>query len=110
MKTTTYRSAVKWLHNNYILCNDIAEVDPSVIENFDWGWDEDGNCREIYQWFISDCDDDDVTFLQEHFPSLLFAYSELLGKYILAVDHLGTSWGYVPCPTDLDNAPSYPEE
>ena len=32
-KQTTYLEAVNLLHNSRILCNDIAEKDPSVYDN-----------------------------------------------------------------------------
>lgn len=103
MKRTTYKTAVHWLHNNLILCNDIVEKDPSVVENLAW-IDQDA---EIYQWYLTDCDDSDVEFLREHFPALIFSYSGLLGLWVLCVDHLGTSWDYVGTDTDLDNAPEF---
>lgn len=39
----------------------------------------------------------------EHF-NLLFVYSPKLDLYVLCVDHYGTSWDYVVCITDLENA------
>lgn len=102
MNTTSYKNAVHFLHNNLILCNDIAELDDSIFDNarFDF-YDEDDNYTEIFQWYLTDCSEDDVKFLEEHFPSLLFSYSERLGLYILCVDHFGTAWSIVPCDTDL---------
>lgn len=46
--TTDYKTAVHWLHNSLIMCNNITDV-----------------------------------------------------------DHWGTAWDYVPCDTDLENAPRY---
>ena len=94
---TTYSEAVNWLHNNFIICNSIEEIDPSIYEYFRFDLeDEEGNCKEIFQWFISDCSKSDVEYLEKNF-NLLFTYSELLDKYILCVDHWGTAWGYVHC-------------
>lgn len=31
---TTYAKATKWLHNNLIMCNNIAEIDASVYDYF----------------------------------------------------------------------------
>lgn len=101
---TTFAIAVNWLKSALIMCNNIWEIDPSVIENTRFSFfDEDGEPVDIYQWFITDCTDDDVEYLEEHF-GLLFTYSELLDLYILCVDHLGTSWDYVYVDTDLEYA------
>ena len=95
---TTYSEAVHWLHNNLIMCNNIAEIDESVLYNMRFSdYDEETESyTEIFQWFITDCNESDVEYLEKHF-GLLFTYSELLDKYILCVDHLGTSWDYVAC-------------
>lgn len=101
---TNYAVAVNWLHNNMILCNELPEIDESLIENAEFmEEDEDGNVTEIYQWFITDCTRSDVEYLKEHF-GLLFTYSNMLYKWILCVDHWGTSWEYVGCDTDVENA------
>lgn len=46
---TTYRKAIDWLNPNLILCNDIAEVDPSVFENarFNWSNTKDAETGEV---------------------------------------------------------------
>lgn len=103
--TTNYYVATHWLHNNLILCNEITEADESVFENcrFSLYDEETEREHEIFQFFITDCTEDDMEWLEEHF-GLLFTYSNLLDKYILCVDHFGTSWDYVPCETDIENA------
>ena len=102
MKTfkTNYKVAVNWLDNAIILCNNITEIDPSVWDNvrFDTYDEENDTYTEIYQWFITDCSEKDVEYLEQTF-GLLFTYSDLLDKYILCVDHCGTSWDYVECDT-----------
>ena len=128
MYSTNYSVAVNWLHNDFILCNNIPEIDPSVFDNMrfslyrdddDQDDDEDNyddekdtpsyelhhpDCdREIFQWYLTNCSDEDVAFLEEHF-GLLFTYSDTLELYVLCVDHFGTSWSYVHCDTDLENA------
>ena len=121
---TNYRTAVEWLGNSYVLCNNIPEVDQSILDNarfsFFYYEDEDGNeyeseddapegvevyeCgRDIFQWFVTDCSTDQVEYLEEHF-GLLFTYSDALDCYILCVDHFGTSWDYVMIDTDLEYA------
>ena len=92
MKLISFTDAVHTLGNNLILCNAIYENDPSILDNcrFDWE-DEDGNIRDIYQWYITDCNRYDVNYLEERFH-LLFSYSDMLECYILCVDHWGTPW------------------
>lgn len=101
---TNYRVAVKWCGNSYVVCNNIAEIDPTIWDNMRFGLeDEDGNCIEIYQWFISDASEGDVRYLESAF-GLKFTYSELLDCFILCVDHYGTSWDYVYCETSNEYA------
>lgn len=106
MYTTNYKVATTWLNNSYVLCNEIVNIDSeSIWDNAEFEvYDEESESyREIFQFFITDCTEWDKTFLQEHF-GLLFSYSTLLDKYILCVDHYGTSWDYVSCSTDLEAA------
>lgn len=88
------------------MCNNITDVDTFLEYRFDFYNEEDGTYTDIYQHYLTDCSLDDVEFLEEHF-GLLFAYSETLDLYVLCVDHYGTAWDYVPCDTDLENAPCY---
>lgn len=103
--TTNYKVATSWLHNSLILCNNIVEKDLSVYDNMRFSNydEEDDTYTDIYQWFLTDCSESDVEYLEEHF-GLLFSYSDLLGLYILCVDHYGTGWDYVSCDTDLEYA------
>lgn len=102
---TNYKTAVNWLNGSLILCNDIVNIDNSVIENyrFEYYNEETDEYTEIYQYFLTSYSLDDVRFLEDHF-NLLFSYSETLDLYILCVDHWGTSWDYVTCYTDLESA------
>ena len=94
-----YRTAVNWRNNNYILCNNIGEIDPSVYSNVRFNpEDEEGNTIDIYQYYLSDASEADVEYLEKTF-GLLFSYSELLDVYVLCVGHFGTSWSYVYCET-----------
>ena len=79
MKTQTYRTnygvAVNWLNNNFILCNEIQNLDQSIFDNARFGFfyytDEDGNqyesesdyegeeelnenSRDILQYYLTD--------------------------------------------------------
>lgn len=102
---TNYKTAVNWLNGSLILCNDIVNIDDSVLENcrFEYYNEETDEYTEIFQYFLTSYSSDDVLFLEKHF-NLLFSYSEKLDLYILCVDHWGTSWDYVTCYTDLESA------
>lgn len=121
---TNYKVAVNWLGNSFVMCNNIPEVDECIYENMRFSFshyeDADGNeydneddapegvevwevDTDIYQWFITDCTESAVEYLEEHF-GLLFTYSDILDCYILCVDHFGTSWDYVMIDTDLECA------
>lgn len=97
-RRTTYNVAVHYLHNSYILCNNITEVDPSVYDNmrFDYYNEEDDSYTEIYQWFLTSANENEVEWLEESF-GLLFTFSDLLDCFVLCVDHFGTMWSGVTC-------------
>lgn len=87
---TNYYVAVRAIANR-ILCN-INEIDPSVYDNVRFSLeDEEGNAVEIYQYFLTDCEESDVRYLEKSF-GLLFSYSDKLNLYVLCVDHCGTPW------------------
>ena len=100
MYKTNYKKAVKWLNNSLILCNDIPSIDDSIFWNNRFEWSEES---EIYQWFLTDCSESDVEYLEQHF-GLKFTFSDALDLYVLCVDHYGTSWDYVYWTTDLEQA------
>lgn len=88
----SYADAVKRFNNSLILCNNISELDTTIWDNMLFSLeDEDGNTREIMQYYITDCTREDVEYLSQWY-GLLFTYSELLDCFILCVDHWGTSW------------------
>lgn len=98
----SFAKAVKRFNNSLILCNNIAEIDSSLWDYMRFSLeDEDGNYREIMQYFITDCTAEDVRYLESWY-GLLFTYSEMLDCYILCVDHWGTSWDSVMIE---DNSP-----
>lgn len=105
MFSTNYAVAVNWLGNSFILCNDIVEKDFSVYENMRFStYDEEtGEETEVFQWFLTDCSKSQVEWLEEHF-GLKFSYSDMLDLFVLCVTHYGTSWDYVRCETDIENA------
>ena len=97
---TNYYVATHWFKMNLILCNEIPAVDDSIWEHCNWELDAE---TEIFQWLLTSVSEDDAEWLAEHF-GLLFTYSEKLDLYVLAVPHYGTSWDYVYCETDIENA------
>jgi hypothetical protein len=103
---TNYGVAVNWLGNNLILCNEIVNVDFSMLENCRFSlYDEETETQtEIFQWYVTDCSSRDVEFLEKSF-GLLFTYSDKLDVYVLCVDHCGTSWDYVECDCYNDEIP-----
>ena len=101
---TNFYVASHWLRNNLILCNEIPNFDESIWENFRFDYYQDGETeKEIFQWFLTDCSENEVEWLEQHF-GLLFTYSEKLDLYVLCVDHYGTAWDYVYWTTDIKNA------
>lgn len=95
-RETTYEIAVNWLHNDFILCNNITEIDENFWDNCRFNLtDENDNIIEIYQFFLTSASLHDVEFLEKSF-GLLFSYSEKLDLFVLCVPHYGTSWDYVP--------------
>lgn len=102
---TNYYVATHWLHNALIMCNNIMEIDPSCYDNmrFDSYDEETDSTVDIYQFFLTNCSEFDVEYLEKHF-GLLFTYSDLLDMYVLCVDHWGTGWDHVMVDTDLENA------
>ena len=102
MKTISYSSAVKRFNNNLILCNNIPELDLTVYDNMRFPlYNEYDDAIDIYQWYITDCSETDVEYLEQWY-GLKFTYSEMLDAYILCVDHWGTAWDYVMIE---DNSP-----
>ena len=89
----SYADAVKRFNNSLILCNNISELDTTIWDNCRFAlWeDEDGDMKDIYQWYLTDCTAEDVEYLEKWYD-LLFTYSEMLDCFVLCVDHWGTSW------------------
>lgn len=95
MKQISYADAVNRFNNNLILCNNIPEFDLTIYDNCRFSvYDEDENPIDIYQWYITDCTDTDVEYLEKWY-GLLFTYSEMLDRYVLCVNHWGTPWSGV---------------
>lgn len=95
-KTTSYLKAVNWCHNSFIYCGKLYEIDPYFELPMSLWNEEDEQFEEVYQFFLTDCNDRDVKFLTEHFSGIHFGYSDVLDMYILCVIHYGTGWDYVP--------------
>lgn len=94
---TNYASAVNWLHGGLVMCNKLPEIDPSIWDNMRKSLEneETGEYSEIYQWFLTSWSEWDVEWMEKTFPDLIITYSNLIGRYVLCVDHFGTRWDYV---------------
>lgn len=101
-KRTSYLKAVEWMHNNLILCNDVAKLF-DLDYRFDLYDEKTNSYVEIWQFFLTDCNDRDVLFLEKSFSDMNFAYCNELGLYVLCVTHWGTSWDYVAVDVLNDN-------
>lgn len=89
---TNYYDVVNRYVKNKVLCNNITDIDASVIDNMRFEMiRKDGCPREIFQFFITDCPLAVVEFLENNF-GFLFSYSDMCDAYILCVDHFGTCW------------------
>lgn len=86
---TSYARAVEWIPNNMVLCNEIVNFDESIFDNANWDVDK---WDDIYQFYITDFNEDDVKWLQKTFPQLLITYSDKLNCFILCVTVFGESW------------------
>lgn len=93
----SFSTAANWL-GKYILFNKAPELDIWLLSEVSVeGEDDEGESiyREFFQFYMTDLSDDDVEWMNKNFPDLIYAYSEELDKWILCVDHYGTSWDYV---------------
>ena len=106
-KFISYADAVKRFGNSYVLCNNIPSIDPYFFEDcyFDM-YDEEENPIDIYQYFISDCSENDVKFLSQWY-GLKFSYSSVLDCFVLCVDHFGTMWSGVMIEDKSNNKPTF---
>lgn len=104
--TTNYKTAINWLHNSFVMLNNVHDIDPEFWEaESEVTYNEETEqYTDIFQYFITDCSDSDIEFLRQAFPGLLFAYSDKLQNWVLLVDHYGTAWDYVETDTTLENA------
>lgn len=92
--------------NNLVLCNNIENVDESVLYNSNGIYDEENDSyTDIYQYYL--CDLDDYTKEQLEKWGFLFSYSDMLELDVLLVDHFGTNWFYVM--TDVEWTENYDE-
>lgn len=94
----SYEFAVSFIQNK-VLMNNIPKLDENIWENIPNVFNEEEDeyeYHDIYQWYLTDLSDSEAEWLQETFEVIL-AYSEMLERWILCVDHFGTSWDGVGC-------------
>lgn len=93
-----YSTLVNFLFTDMILCNNIMRVNDNYLNcQLECGNDEE---VDFYQYFIVSIDswrfEQYVNYCkQANIEPLTVYYLNNLNIYILAVDHLGTSWDYV---------------
>ena len=104
----SYRRVLKIYSNDIVLCNDIIDIDESVLYNMDisqmceYSEDEDGEqYPEIYQYYLCNLDDFQRNNLKAR--GVILSYSDMLDLDIICVDHWGTSWDYVLTDSELTN-------
>lgn len=95
-KYTSYYQAVKWGDCQLILCNNIPQIDPAVLEDSCLYNEETEEYEEVYQWFITSLTEWEKEWQEKTF-SLHYIYSSVLDCYVLPVFHYGTPWESVPC-------------
>lgn len=111
----SYRTIIEYFAHDIVLCNEIVNVDSSVLDNMNGGFyyydietgeevseeeynnDNEGRCdiqyNDIYQYFVCNLSDHDKEQLQK--AGVILSYSDMLDLDIICVDHWGTSWDYV---------------
>lgn len=85
----SYLTLVNYFIGDYVLCNNIVNIDESVYMNME-------NCEEdveIYQYYL--CNIGQWDREQGLKAGLILSYSDMLDCDVLCVDHFGTSWDYV---------------
>ena len=94
-KKASYRTIINIYIDDLVLCNNILNVDESVLynANIDLYDDENDNYIDIYQYFL--CNISDYKKEQLTNAGIILSYSDLLDCDVLLVDHFGTSWDYV---------------
>lgn len=97
---TNFQDAAFFLRNSIVLCNNIINIDNSILENMEESEESEESLNNEYQYYITDCTERDVQYLKKRF-NLRFTYSDLLDCYVLCVFVYGTSWEYCYCK---DNA------
>ena len=85
-KTISFDKAISFYGNSFIQCYQIVDID----ENFIYPTSE-TDCG-FYDYYLSDCNSNDVENLTKKFNQVYFGYSPLLDNFVLCVDHIGTAW------------------
>ena len=102
-----YSTIIDFYCKDILLCNNIADADPSIWENIECGsvYDEETDeYTDIFQYYLCRLNEYEIESINEfnkaYDENIIIAYSDLLDVDVLMVDHLGTSWDYVltRCP------------
>jgi hypothetical protein len=95
---TDYYTASHWGGVQMVMVNNLPEIDPSIWDNarFETYNEENDQYTEIYQFFITNQNYDDIVWMEKTFD-LKYTFSDLLDCWVLCVDHFGTAWKGVAC-------------
>lgn len=110
----SYRTIVEQFIGDIVLCNNIINIDESVLNNLEieekyyndndeeiteeeYYNDDNAYCDasapEIYQYYLCNISDYEKEQLLK--GGVILSYSDMLECDVLCVDHWGTSWDYV---------------
>lgn len=97
----SYRSIINRYIDDLVLCNNIAEIDESVLDNIniDLYDEENDEYVEIYQYYLCNLSTWEIEELTAY--GIILSYSDKLECEVLCVEHCGTSWDYVPTEVEL---------
>lgn len=90
----SYQRIIKRYIGDIVLCNNIEELDESVLENAVNLYNEETEeYEEIYQYYLCNISEWEKEQLEK--MGIIISYSDMLDCDVLMVDHFGTSWDYV---------------
>lgn len=90
----SYQRIIKRYVGDIVLCNNIEQLDESVLENAVNLYNEETEeYKEIYQYYLCNISEWEKEQLEK--MGIIISYSDMLDCDVLLVDHFGTRWDYV---------------
>ena len=96
----SYATIVDMFARDILLCNNILELDVSVLDNIEMREDYE-DVPDIFQWYLCNLTDFDKEYLIN--AGVVLSYSNLLDLDVICVNHWGTGWDYVLTDVKLFN-------